>query len=53
MNKEPDMENSAQLATWWQAEKTRAFTRLECGRLGAVFSAVAIFFLFTIRTLIG
>ena len=53
MNKEPDMENSAQLATWWQGEKTREFTRLECGLLGAVFSAVAILFLYTVRTLIG
>ena len=47
------MENSAQLAAWWQAEKQREYTRLESGLLGAVFSAVAILFLFTIRTLIG
>ena len=46
---EPYMDKTAQLegqlATWWQAEKERDFTRLECGLLGALFAAIGIGFI--------
>ena len=44
------MVNSAQVATWWENEKVRDFTKLECGLLGAVFSAVAIGFLMVVTS---
>ena len=47
------MNNTSQLAVWWQNEKERDFTRLECGLLGAMFSAVAIGFLVVMRSLVG
>jgi hypothetical protein len=54
---EPYMDKTAQregqLATWWQAEKERDFTRLECGLLGALFAAIGIGFIITIGALIG
>jgi hypothetical protein len=51
--KEPDMSNTTQVATWWQNEKAREFTRLECGLLGAVFASVGIGFLFVLTSLFG
>ena len=27
---------------WWENEKAREFTKLECGLLGAMFSAIAL-----------
>ncbi len=41
------------LATWWEGEKERDFTKLECGLLGALFSAIGIGFMVTVRVLIG
>jgi hypothetical protein len=47
------MSNASQLAVWWQNEKERDFTRLECGLLGAMFTAVTIGFLVVVRSVIG
>jgi hypothetical protein len=38
------MAETAKTATWWEKEKQRHFTKLECGLLGAVFAATAIIF---------
>lgn len=43
---------SKQLAAWWAHEKERDFTKLECGLLGAYFSAIAIGFMVTLRVLL-
>ena len=43
------MVNQLQLAAWWENEKLREHTKLECGLLGAVFSAVAIAFALVLR----
>ncbi len=43
------MVNQLQLATWWESEKLREHTKLECGLLGAVLSAVAIAFVLVLR----
>jgi hypothetical protein len=51
--REPVMDNNSQVATWWQNEKQREFTRLECGLLGAVFSAVALGFLVVLSSLLS
>jgi hypothetical protein len=51
--KEPVMSSSTQVATWWQNEKAREFTRLECGLLGAVFASVGIGFMVTLTSLFG
>ena len=54
---EPYMDKTAQLegqlATLWQAEKERDFTRLECGLLGALFAAIGIGFIITVGALLG
>ena len=42
-----------QRVTVWQNEKERDFTRLECGLLGAMFTAVTIGFLVVVRSVIG
>ena len=42
-----------QVATWWTTEKEREFTKLECGLLGALFSAVAIGFLIVVGAMLG
>ena len=47
------MNSTSQLAVWWQNEKQRDFTRLECGLLGAMFCAVSIGFLVVVRSVIG
>jgi hypothetical protein len=47
------MSTTTQVATWWQNEKAREFTRLECGLLGAVFASVGIAFIFVLRMLAG
>ena len=47
------MSSSTQVATWWQNEKAREFTRLECGLLGAVFASVGIAFLYVLVPLFG
>ena len=47
------MNNASQFAVWWQNEKERDFTRLECGLLGAMFTAVTIGFLVVVRSVIG
>jgi hypothetical protein len=44
---------SKQLALWWAHERERDFTKLECGLLGAYFSAIAIGLLATLRILFG
>jgi hypothetical protein len=47
------MSTTTQVATWWQNEKAREFTRLECGLLGAVFASVGIGFMVVLRMLAG
>ncbi len=47
------MSNHLQVAAWWANERTREFTKLECGLLGALFSAVGLAFLVTLRALVG
>lgn len=47
------MSTTTQVATWWQNEKAREFTRLECGLLGAVFASVGIGLLVALRMLAG
>ena len=42
---------TSQLAVWWAHEQERDFTKLECGLLGAVFSAIGIGFIVTVRLL--
>ncbi len=39
--------------TWWEKEKQRTFTKLECGLLGALFMAIAIIFVLVIRFMAG
>jgi hypothetical protein len=51
--KELDMSGYSQVATWWENEKVREFTKLECGLLGALFSAVAIGFIVTFNVILG
>ena len=52
IQKEPDMSYS-QVATWWETEKSREFTKLECGLLGGLFSAVAIGCLIVLSSMLG
>lgn len=47
------MEKYAQVAAWWESEKVRDFTKLECGLLGALFSAIGIGFLMAVRVMLG
>ena len=47
------MDYSKQLAAWWAHERERDFTKLECGLLGAYFSAIVIGLLATLRILFG
>jgi hypothetical protein len=47
------MPSYTEVATWWESEKARDFTKLECGLLGALFSAVAIGFLIVVGAMIG
>ena len=47
------MSSTTQVATWWQNEKAREFTRLECGLLGAVFASIGIAFIVVLRMLAG
>ena len=47
------MNSASQFAVWWQNEKERDFTRLECGLLGAMFCAVTIGVLVVVRSVIG
>jgi hypothetical protein len=42
---------SKQLAAWWAHERARDFTKLECGLLGAYFSAIGIGLIVTLGTL--
>ncbi len=46
-------EYATQVATWWASEKAREFTKLECGLLGALFSAVTIGFLIVVGAMLG
>jgi hypothetical protein len=52
---ESHMDKHAQVAvtvaTWWETESQRDFTRLECGLLGALFSAIGIGFVLTVGAL--
>ena len=43
------MVNRSQVAAWWEKEKLREHTKLECGLIGAILSAVAIAFVFVVR----
>jgi hypothetical protein len=36
------MIDRAELTTWWRRELLREFTKLECGLLGALFTAIVI-----------
>jgi len=47
------MTDYTELNTWWQKELARNFTRLECGLLGALFTALAIILLMLIRFEVG
>jgi hypothetical protein len=47
------MNNYPQVAMWWENEKAREFTKLECGLLGAMFSAIALGLLVALSSLAG
>ena len=47
------MADRRDFALWWAAESQRGFTKLECGLLGGLFSAIGIMSLMTVRFLIG
>ncbi len=47
------MADRANISTWWEKEKQRTFTKLECGLLGALFMAIAIIFVMVIRFMAG
>ncbi len=47
------MIDRARLASWWETEKARDHTKLECGLLGAAFATIAIFLAIAIRIGIG
>ncbi len=52
--KDLNMEKYAQVAAaWWENEKVRDFTKLGCGLLGALLSAVGIAFLLSVRLMLG
>ncbi len=36
-------------AAWWQKERERDFTKLECGLMGALFACIAIIAMIVIR----
>jgi hypothetical protein len=48
---EPIVDYSKQLAAWWAHERERDFTKLECGLLGAYFSAIGIGLVVTVGML--
>jgi hypothetical protein len=50
---EPIMEDSSNLTGWWQKERARGFTKLECGLLGGLFTAIAIILMMVIRFGVG
>lgn len=43
------MADSENAQTWWEKEKQRTFTKLECGLLGALFMAIFIIFMLAVR----
>jgi hypothetical protein len=46
------MNNYPQVVTWWENEKAREFSKLECGLLGAMFSAIALGLLVALTSLV-
>jgi hypothetical protein len=46
------MVDRVEIAGWWQRELQREHTKLECGLLGALFSAIAITFVIGLRLMI-
>lgn len=47
------MDEEPKLAEWWQRERNRSFTKLECGLLGGLFTAILIILMLVIRARIG
>jgi hypothetical protein len=47
------MADRTSLAEWWEKERQRDFTKLECGVLGGLFAAIAIILLLVVRLEVG
>ncbi len=47
------MPNGSRIATWWQHERQRDVTKLECGLLGALMAALAMLFLVGTQVVLG
>ncbi len=47
------MEDGNNMASWWQKERERSFTKLECGLLGGLFTAIVIILMMVIRLSVG
>jgi hypothetical protein len=51
--KERLMTDYTELNAWWRKELQRSFTKLECGLLGALFTAITIILMMLMRFEVG